>query len=170
MDATDRELLIERLRRENDEARERIRQRQEQRERNPLAYEPVADFRDTGLPGDLHFSDGSEPEDDGDEQPGALVEKSGAADGLIYRRFENASAGFPNDGEDEFEAAVEKFSAAVETRLHELGKENAELRAENVEVKGLLADALEKFSKLEGKCDAVLALMKGQIDRAMMSH
>ena len=106
------------------------------------------------------------------------MRKSDETVAVVRKRYENASANDPctaatrfigddppaeNDAEDEFATAVERFAGVVERRLYELEKENDALRAENVEVKGLMADALRKFAALEGKLDAVLALIKPKV-------
>jgi hypothetical protein len=148
--------LIDRLQRANDESRVEIARRVAAREANPFgeAEQLLADCRLTHDPSDLMYSAPPEPE--------PLVEKSGEAD-IIYRRYDgNATAGLPED-DPELVEALDRFAAAVENRLLDLERENTELRGENIEVKGLLRDALEKFSKLEGKCDAMLGLIKPKV-------
>ena len=90
-------------------------------------------------------------------------------DDILYRRNENNEQVAPaaddgtgppaDDGDDEFAAAVEKFSEVVERRLLDLDRENALMRNEAVEVKALLGSALEKVARLEGQIDTLLAII-----------
>jgi len=149
MDATDRQLMIERLQREADEGRERIAERIARRERNPHAVQEMllADARITKDEGDLHFSDPiGEP----------LVQRNDAARGLVYKRHENplppapAPEPEPSGDDPSFEEAVDRFAAAVENRLADLDAELAdfaialdELEGDIRELKGMLGATLQ---------------------------
>ena len=116
---------IDELKASNDQLRAEREERERAREANPFAYDDWL-----------------------------RAERSVEPEPIIYRRYDgNASAAFPEpepSGDDEELAnAVDKFADAIERRLFELDKENAELRA--------------KVGKLEGKLDAVLALMKPKV-------
>ena len=93
------------------------------------------------------------------------VQKNDETLAVVRKRYENSQAVAaaderadffdgnppPDDSQDEFATAVERFAGVVERRL-------ADLENENVELKGLLGDAVAKFAKLEGKVDALLQL------------
>jgi hypothetical protein len=141
MDATDRQLMIERLQAANVESTVEIERRQAERERDPFAF-------------DDHLRDerGAEPE------PSPPVSENDEPL-VLYRRYDgNALYDGPDDGDggDELMQALDRFADATTKALADDARRIAELRAENVEVKGLLRDALEKFSKLEGKLDDAL--------------
>jgi hypothetical protein len=161
VDATDRQLMIERLAQQNDESAAEIARREAAREADPNSEleRLMADQRFTKDESDFVYT----------EPVGSPAVSESDDVGIIYRRYDNgalppapAPEPHPFGVDPELGDAIDKFAEA-DRRLLDLEKENAELRAENVEVKGLLRDALERFSKLEGKCDAVLALMKPKV-------
>jgi len=106
----------------------------------------------------------------------ASVQKS-ERDDILYREHDNNApaaaaaddgAGLcatdppAEDGEDEFTTAIEKFTETTTRALEDDARELALLRNENRELKALLSSALEKFAKLEGRVDALTALLGQQ--------
>jgi hypothetical protein len=109
--------LVDTLKAANAESRERIRQRQEERERNP-------ELMDDHLRAERSAELGPSPPVSETGEPGALV----------YKRFENPPApapepgGEPSDGDHELAHAIDVFAAAVERKLAAIERENDELR------------------------------------------
>jgi len=131
----DRLERIAELKRQADQGRERIRQREEERERNPNAMQEhlLADARITKNPTDYCFSDpiGELPVSKTDEPA------------IIYRRYDgNASAPAPepepepSDDDDEFADAFDRFSEATADALVDDARRIAELERANAELKG----------------------------------
>jgi hypothetical protein len=164
MSPEEREILIERLARENAEARERIEALRIKREENPYEYD-LADRRLTDDPSDLCFTAAVEPAED------PPVEKSNGNGLLIYRMTENARTSAPAPDTDwsawqgwldgnlnVLRAEVgDTISKALGIALASTRKEMqaefecklAALKAENVELRSMLADVLTRFNAVE---------------------
>jgi len=166
MDATDRQLLIERLQRENDEARKRIAERQAAREADPYSEleRLMADTRDAS---DVVYTERA-----ADGQGDAPVLKSAEPD-ILYRRYDgNASAGAPEPDWSAWEAwlaghlnnlrdeMVDGFAEGMVKffgqKRHEIDRELAVLRNENAELRGMLGTVLTRLGQTDEKVKAVI--------------
>jgi hypothetical protein len=154
MTREERAELIERLARENAEARERIEALRLKREENPFEYD-LADRRLTDDPSDLHFSAAVQEKAEG----GPPVAKSNG-DGLVYRMGpENALAPVPAADTDwsgweawmqgHLDILRQEMSAAVSKALGIVTVETRrELRAEIEELRSALREREERASAI----------------------
>jgi hypothetical protein len=144
---------IDRLQRENAEARDRIAARERQRLEDPLGFDHPADRRLTGDPADLAYGEPLEAE-------GGPYARRGGGAGLLYRMGpENAPApasqpaGAPSsDGLSlDADAVAQAIADALfETRAElrrEFARELAILKNENTELKGMLGAVLAIIGK-----------------------
>jgi len=178
MDRNERLDLIDALAAANAESAAEIERRREQRENDPAAYDRAErehqqmDAAATSHAETAATSHGrsfplAETSEWAEPIRSDYVQKFGS-DVVLYREHENneqtRSAADDRHGlfaadppaEDELCNAFDKFADAIENRLIDVEKEN-------IELKGLLGSALEKVGKLEGKLDAVLALIKPKV-------
>jgi hypothetical protein len=162
--------LIDRLKAANAEARERIRQREEERERNPHAMQELllADSRITKDASDLVFTDPSD-----EPEPSPLVQKSADPD-IVYRRYENnaqAASPEPPDWsgwetwlkghldlvrEELIDATAEGMVKFFGDKQRAIDLALAALKGENADLKRMLADALVRLGQNEEKLKAVI--------------
>ena len=171
MTRSEREALIERLQAANVDSTVEIERRAAAREADPFSASEMmlADARDTHASGDLHYTD---PADGGGSPPVSENDDRG----ILYRRYDNrALYDGPDDGDGggELMQALDRFADATTKALDDDARKLAELRAENVEVKGLLADALAKVGKLEGRLDEAdtkLRNMAADVDAERKDH
>jgi hypothetical protein len=159
MDATDRQLLIEQLQRDNDESRAEIERRAAERENDPAGHDrrerehqQLEAERATAAISHAAISH----EEWADRIRNAYAQKNDEPAALVYRRYENSQTPSAADdatglfdsnppAENEFEAAVDVFAAAVERRLRDL--------------EGELVTRDARIATLEGKLDALLTLL-----------
>jgi hypothetical protein len=176
MDAHDRQLMIERLQRENAEACERIAERIARRERDPSGEleRLMADQRFTHDQADLIYTSPAEPE------PSPPVGKSGDQ-GLVYRRYDGAQpAARAEPGGDwsgwetwmqghldilrqeMIDGVAEGIMTLIQRERDAFDRKLAALKAESIELKGMLGDALKRCDQVNDKLKNLIADVDGE--------
>jgi len=169
MTKDEREVLIARLQRENDESRAEIARRKTEREENPAAFDvaALADRRVTGVESDLAYGDIRQPE------PSPPVAKSGEGGGLVYKTTETAQAAAPrmglgaSSGDDEWKGWNDWVKAhiandradLVEQLTKAIGEVIATMREEcSAEIKAAIGERDIKIAKLEAQVELLLRM------------
>jgi hypothetical protein len=164
MDPIERLERIAQLKAEAEEGRERIRQRQEERERDPIAYdnflraECSSYVAREAMPGELVYKDRY------DALVPVRTDDTDAVNAAGWDRWVKAHLAIERaEVLDQVARTVAEFASIyVHEKLQPLRRELADVKAENVEVKRMLGEAVSRFAKLEDDGKALAALLDSE--------
>jgi hypothetical protein len=164
MDPLERLERINQLRVEADEGRARIAEREAERERDPIAYDDFLRAEHDSyvaresLPGELIYKD---------RRDALVTAGTGDTDAVNAEGWDRWLRGHLNIERaavlDQVARTVAEFASGyVHEKLQPLTRELADVKAENVEVKRMLGEAVSRFVKLEDESKALAALLNSE--------